>query len=54
MIQNYKYNYYYFTPAASKNDSVFSFMLVYRTHLGKPKTLNVGALPAKFIVFLVF
>ena len=30
---------YLFTPAVGKNYSVFSFMLVYRTHLGKHKTL---------------
>ena len=30
-----------------------SFMRVYRTHLGKHKTLNVGAPAAKNIVFLV-
>ena len=33
---------YLFTPAVGKNYSVFSFMLVYRTQLGKHKTLNVG------------
>ena len=38
---------YFFTPAAGKNQSVFSFMLVYRTHLGKHKTLNVDAHVAK-------
>ena len=29
-------------PAAGPNHNVFSFMLVYRTHLGKHKTLNVS------------
>ena len=31
--------------------SVFRFMLVYRTHLGKHKTLNFGASAAKYSVF---
>ena len=42
---------YFFYACGGQKFRVFSFMLVYMTHLGKHKTLNVGAPAAKYSVF---